>query len=497
MLKHLSPLIQKITGKFGLSRTGWTIRTLPSGAFKIVRRRVGFGPAKDHPAVLYCQEAWNLLDKVWSMLTRDQKAEWGICAKRSTTTARSGHDEFKSINLNRLMLQMPGIISPPDAFQSAKLYQKTDDSHPDIPPDHEIPVWHHGKDKGGDDFGPGPPDDPSDDPPPGGPIAEPPGAPYPWPPPLLPDPPPFSWTPCITCGARADWTTPICCCRLNCSNAYDALHLATRKDYDCTLFSPIPPSWAYNPIAGLQNVYVFCHSPMDGTYDINVRSSGQIVFIARGVKIDCNLCGGLKNKIWIDGTRPSGGALPPRENYWAYIIFTDYCPLPPPPPNHCAKLAADMAGKSPGGWVRLECRQEPDHWLDALLPDYHFTMDPAFFQWWEGAMTFLSYDPETVCWTYRGEVGISNPAWSLTVCCNRVVPGRFDVAIRYWPLPVPGSAPGPAFAGFTFTIDVTDEGSIVGGLTTQGRTFWDINFPFFHGWGHYFVKCTFYKTPLY
>jgi len=487
MLKRLSPLIQKITGKFGRSRTGWTIRTLPSGEFKIVRRRVGFGPAKDHPAVLYCQETWNLLDKVWSSLTRDQKAEWGICAKRSTTTARSGHDEFKSVNLNRMMLQMPGITSPPDAFKSFKHYEKTSPDHPDIPPGKEIPVWTHGNGKNGTPYTPHPPD---------GPIAVPPGAPYPFPPPELPPAPIVPFTPCQICADRAGWLTPVSCCRLYCSDNYPPLWKACAKEYNCVAFDLYPPSWAYRPTEGMQAINVFCSHLPGGTYIITVFSLTHQRFRGYNVKLDCNLCGGLKNKIWIDGTGVDGSPLPPDKNYWAYILFTDACPTPPPPPNECDTLAATMEGKRPRGNVDATYfgatppRDLCDHKLFGYSDFPPIVCEkPALF-------ILHEYNPDTVCWTFRGNTMPTDPRWFLTACCDRDEPHTFNVHIYWNPSEIYYPAPGPAFTCKTTALDVTDDGCLVGKCRVKGRTFWDFGWPFLWPWGRYYLDLDFTQTTL-
>lgn len=166
----LSPLVARVKGPIMMHNApGYQFYMDPHGQHHIRRRRVGFGPAAQHPTVIFCQAAWNILDTAWRGMSRPQRTEWGRCLKRSSTLHRSNLDQFRSINLTRMLLGFKGMTTPHDAFQSRKVYLTTAD-RPAIPEGKRVPVWIEGKDKNGDPF-----------PPPAAPI-EPPDLPVPWPP---------------------------------------------------------------------------------------------------------------------------------------------------------------------------------------------------------------------------------------------------------------------------------------------------------------------------
>lgn len=170
---ELSAILNTIKGPLLVDgRPGYQLVTTPSGHYTIRKRRVGFGPAAQHKSVIYCQQAWQVLDAAWIALAPERKAEWGRCLKRSSTLSRSNLDQFRSINLTRMLLDMDGMTVPHDAFNSRKVYMTKADRDA-IPEGKVLGVWIEGKDKEGNPF-----------PPPHDPIPRPPDSPYP------PDEPP-------------------------------------------------------------------------------------------------------------------------------------------------------------------------------------------------------------------------------------------------------------------------------------------------------------------
>lgn len=149
-----SPLITRAKGPILMhSKPGYLLYRDWHGTDTIRPRRVGMGPGGQHPNVIFCQQAWNILDKAWIAMSREQRALWGKCTKKTATLTRSNLDEFRSINLNRMLLGWQGMTTPQDAFASQKVYL-TNADRPSIPPGKVIAVWTAGKDKNGDPFPP-------------------------------------------------------------------------------------------------------------------------------------------------------------------------------------------------------------------------------------------------------------------------------------------------------------------------------------------------------
>lgn len=213
---QLSGLIQAATGPYGGRANRLKLSTRQDGRILVTPRKTSMTGDVIHPLHAWTRSMWIVADAFWTTLPRRVRALWGMCARRTTDKASSNLDEFRHVNIPRLIVGMPMLRLPPDRFHSYCCYLERPPQYSTHNKKPSMQLWLRGHQK------PEPPWTPTKDEP----------AP-PWPPGHPPEPVEFS--PLKSPYPHPFVPSPYCVtydCPDNALYCYDELFLHPIVDFD-------------------------------------------------------------------------------------------------------------------------------------------------------------------------------------------------------------------------------------------------------------------------
>ena len=269
MAIRLGPLVSSIRGKLGGPHGAYVYMHRTAHTIQARMTKTDAGKVAKGKNWQWAQMVYQHIDKWWQAMPDTHRACWTQQARWFTRESNSGWNYFVHVNMNRLMLGMPGLTAPPERPGSIKQIAIHSEHNTNIPPWKRIPVWVSGSlkdDAGGGEFDydvgdiphpPGcdppfaPPDEDEEPPPPeDAPDECPPGLPEHYGIQAYTD---DYFTPCIYCAPSAfpPWDGALD------STAPDTCHWAspqyTRSFFGCNLWmawlwldpDAFPPHWVY------------------------------------------------------------------------------------------------------------------------------------------------------------------------------------------------------------------------------------------------------------
>ncbi len=119
---ELASFLQAATGPYGGRTAGTKLVTRQDGTILVTARKTAMTGDHVHPVHAWARVIWIYVDALWKSLPRRIRAEWGLCARRTTDKASSNLDEFRHVNMPRALLGMPMLRLPPDRSKSQAMY---------------------------------------------------------------------------------------------------------------------------------------------------------------------------------------------------------------------------------------------------------------------------------------------------------------------------------------------------------------------------------------
>ena len=121
MRLQFAGIITHAAGPFMGRKAGYRLRTLKRGSVVLEKRKPHMTTPGDTHITNWCKLCWLWADLVWQLCDQDDKVTWARCAKRTATVHRSGLDEFRHVNIPRLIIGMPPLRRAPDRFRSTAI----------------------------------------------------------------------------------------------------------------------------------------------------------------------------------------------------------------------------------------------------------------------------------------------------------------------------------------------------------------------------------------
>lgn len=148
----LNPIITEAHGPYLAGQGRFRLATLRNRDIVLQTRKSKLSEPHTVTAHTYSKLLWHYLDGCWKCIGRDNQILWGKCVRRTARKARSGLDEFRAVNLPRLMYGMPGLLAPPDRFSSQLVYMDRHGSSAFTCRSPRTQVFIEGDDKAGHHF---------------------------------------------------------------------------------------------------------------------------------------------------------------------------------------------------------------------------------------------------------------------------------------------------------------------------------------------------------
>jgi len=121
MRLEFSGIITRASGPFLGRAAGYRLRQVKRGASVLELRKKHMTTAGDTHVTNWNKLCWIWTDVLWTLCDQADKNTCTRCAKRTATVSRSGLDEFRHVNLTRLIIGMPPLRRAPDRFRSLPL----------------------------------------------------------------------------------------------------------------------------------------------------------------------------------------------------------------------------------------------------------------------------------------------------------------------------------------------------------------------------------------
>ncbi|MBA7536811.1 hypothetical protein ES705_29076 [subsurface metagenome] len=119
---ELMGMLQSASGPFGGRENHLKLTTQRDGNIIVTKRKTAMTGNRIYASHAWTRLNWIALDGRWRSLPHKVRVEWGKCIRRTTDTVKSNLDEFRAINMPRMILGFPPLRLPPDRFKSQVHY---------------------------------------------------------------------------------------------------------------------------------------------------------------------------------------------------------------------------------------------------------------------------------------------------------------------------------------------------------------------------------------